>query len=1108
MPRISKWNICLGIAAIAAFGALQLFGQATQGTIFGTVTDQSGAAVPGARVTVTSVERGVTRTTATSTAGEYTVPDLELGSYTVRVEATGFKKAVIPPVVLTVKARIRVDAKLEVGSMTQTVEVTGASTLVRTGSAEVSNVLGHTELENLPISSRNLLQVASLTPGTNPGNPGGRQAQISGYEITVNGALAESNNFIIDGVSDNMEFEGAMAAVPPIDAVQEFAVQTSQYSAEFGHSGGGVINMALKSGTNQIHGFAYDYFKNNDLNATNTDFTGTFPKAPALHQNRFGGGAGGPLKKNKYFWFLDYEGLRSPGSTVSQTATPTQAEKQGNFSQAGFNIYDPTTAQPNPNNPSQLTRTQFPNNVIPTTSLDATGAGPGLLSLFPDPNYTPAAGITTNYLTTLQNTDSENTFAVKGDADLTSKDVVSAHVLQRRLVLASQGWLPAGELSSSLSEIGTNAGLTYTRNLSPTLLNEARVSYNRFLLPGILDYTTNVMDKFNVPGWHTERPYGMGFPSISIANISSAAPVREMSWVPTPFSLAENVYQYLDTVSWIKGAHAVKFGAEIDHVREDRYQARSGGGTMTFSGSYTTQNVGDPVIYPRSGVADMLLGDASSLDTQYGFDAIRDKDYRIGSFIQDDWRLTRKLVANLGLRWDFYSPFHEEQDRVANVDLTTGTRLVPSDARSVVQNTLGLPGGNLPPGWAYVSPSLVNPEAQYRDFSPRVGFAYEIGQNVSVRAGYGLFYGETSINTFNNAGTEGNPFFFDYGINGSATAPATFAAGFASGGIYNVLAATNPGSGGHYAPIDRPDPYGEKWNAHVEWGPAGKSLIIDAGYDGERGLHFPTLVPLNEAQPSPLPLSQTEPYYSVGNTWMYLPVADTNYNGLSLSVTEKGWHGLFLKSGYTFSKSLGYDTGTDGTLTDRYNLRYDYGPIAYDMTNRWVTWGNYRIPGPHSTRGAANALLGGWEASGIFTLESGLPYTVTSSAVLNVGFSGGTGNRANLVGNPNLASGLRSRHDWFNTAAFANPAPYTWGNLGHNTLTAPHFNNVDFALQKHFILPWEGQRIIIRMEATNLFNRVDLGTPNANVSTPASFGVISSLFYGARQLQAVARYEF
>jgi hypothetical protein len=389
--------------------------------------------------------------------------------------------------------------------------------------------------------------------------------------------------------------------------------------------------------------------------------------------------------------------------------------------------------------------------------------------------------------------------------------------------------------------------LRYSHVFNPGLLNEARISYNRFVLPAVLDNTENVVDQFNIPGWHT-NPSGNGFPTVSIATLSSSAPIREIPAFGPPFALIENTYQYLDTITWQKGSHSIKFGAEYDHLREDRVQARSGGGIFTFNGTYTTQVIGQTVAAPRNGVGDMLLGLASSLTTQYGFDAIRMGTYRASAFLQDDWRVTSKLTLNLGVRYDLYPPYHEQQDRFANFDLATGTRLVPESARRVVQNTLGLSNGDLPAGWKYVPVDQVVPGTNFANFAPRIGVAYAPGHNLSFRAGYGLFYSPTSNNTFNNSGTEGNPFFFDFGLTGDVQTPISLRNGFPTGGIVNVLA--SPSFSAYYGPLDRPDPYSEKYSANIEWSPR-TNMVLDVGYMGQRAFHFRHWSPVTR-RPYPL----------------------------------------------------------------------------------------------------------------------------------------------------------------------------------------------------------------------------------------------------------------
>jgi hypothetical protein len=1080
--------------------------QSTQGTIFGTVTDPSGAPVPQAAITVRSVERGVARTTRTDGTGQYVTPDLEVGLYTVSVEAQGFKQAISGPVPVEVKARVRVDTQLQMGQMTEQVTVEATSALVRTGSAEVSNVVGRQELHELPVFSRNIVQLTSLTPGTNAG-VNDYAGSISGFELIVNGSQAETNNFILDGVSDNMMFSGTISLVPPIDAVQEFAVQTSQFSAELGRAGGGVVNMALKSGTNQLHGFAYEYFQNSALNARPFDFTNTHPGILPFRKNQFGIGAGGPIIRNKLFWFANYEGLRSHSEALSQNTVPTAAQKTGDFSKTSFAIFDPSMTTMDPT-AGQTTRAPFPGNIIPQSRFNAAGAG--LLGFYPNPNYVSSVpGVLTNYLVNLPSTQTSNSFNIKGDINITAHDVVSAHVSQRHLNLDSAGFMLDNFTSSHTLENGDNVGITYSKILGPTLINEARAGYNRFLLPCLTDNTQNIIDKYGVPGWFT-NPIGYGFPTVNIQNVTSAAPVREVTIGGPVFDPIENTYQFLDTVSWQLGPHALKFGAEYDHVRVDRYQTRSGGGVLTFNGSYTTQVVGQAVQSPRNGVADMLLGYASLLDDQFAFDAVRMRGHRLSGFVQDDWRLSTRLTVNLGLRWDYSSPLNEEQDRLGNFDLSTGTRLLPEGARQAVQAYLGLPGGNLPPGWRYVPLDQVVPHTPFSDFAPRVGLAYALTSKISLRAGYGLFYTSAVINSNNNAGTLGNPFLFDFNVVGTTQTAALVSQGIPSGGFYNVLASSSFGA--YYNPINRPDPYSEKFSADVEWSPKNQ-ILVDLGYAGQRGLHFPGIVFLNMPyQDGPSSLTSRLPYPNVGSggaSQSFLPLNYSRYNGFTASVTLKNLFGLHMKSAYTFSKALGFGTGMDQTQTYSWNLRYDYGPLSYDTTNRWVTSFAYQFPQASNRNKIVRSISSGWEMSGIVTLQSGFPFTVNApGAVNNLGGFGGTGNRPNVVGHPALPSDQRSIYSWFNTAAFQLPAPYTLGNEGKNILRGPGIFQIDLGVQKRFRIR-EAHSLAFRMEASNLTNHVELGLPNASFGA-SGFGVIQSLAYntGPRLFQAVVRYEF
>lgn len=1093
-----RFNLHIRLLALCLMSVLlgmhSAFGQATEGTILGFLTDPTSAAVPNATVKIISIETGLVRETTTNEQGEYVVTNLPLGNYRVEAESPGFKKAIYPPVTITVKARVRVDMSFQVGEASQTVEVTGSATLIRTDTAEVGGVVNRQVLSQVPVFGRNFMALAALVPGTTAGGQSSRQRDFSGSAVTIGGASAEANNFIVDGISNNMEFSGAMAVTPAIDAIQEFAVQTSQYSAEFGRSGGGVVNVAIRSGTNEYHGFAYDYLRNDKLDARPYDFTGTAPPKQPLRRNQFGAGMGMPIIKNRLFAFGNYEGTRFPSSTNSFQIVPTALEKTGDFSRSGFIAADYLT-QTGP--PPNGTRTPFPNNTVPQTRFDPIGVE--LLKYYPDPNYTdPNPNVRNNYFVTEKNNDTLNTFNIKSDAILTSKDSLSGRISQQRGGRNRSGWMPNEVLGGKGSLDATNTGLNYTRVLSPRIVNEARMGYNYLRFGNEMLFNTQVLAPFNIPGYNV-LPFATGYPSLSLRNYTGPTPVRPIASVPNPFFLVEHSWQYMDNLSMNFGSHSLKVGGEYGRIAANRFQGRNGGGSISFDGTYSTPVVGAALESQRNGVPDMLLGLARGFSTQYAFDAVRIRSNRVGVFVQDDWRVTPKLTLNLGLRWDYFGPYREQDDRFANFDVSTGIRVVPETARRIVEQVLGVPGGNLPAGWRYGPLSDVIPQRNLTNFSPRVGFAYRATEKIVLRGGYGIFYGVTVANNANNSGTEGNPFFFDFALQSELDKPIIPRQGFPSGNILAPLSA--PTFGAYYGPLDRHDPYTEKWNFNIQWSPL-KMTAIEAGYSGQNARAFATLVPGNAPMPGPGDIQSRRPFQNVGSFWQFLPVNDSNYHSLQITFKQQAWHGLMVQSAFTFSKALGYNQGTDQTLNDPYNLRYDYGPLTYDFRKNWVTAFNYSIPSPES--GVLKQIFGNWETSGLVTLQGGFPFTVgVSGPTLNNG--AGT-NRANVISNPNLSGDQRSLDRWFDTTAFTAPPNYVWGSQGKGLLRTPGLAQVDFAFQK--VIPVrERYRFTLRMEAQNLFNRVQLGAPAATLNSP-NFGAIRSLQAGPRNIQLVGRFQF
>jgi hypothetical protein len=774
---------------------------------------------------------------------------------------------------------------------------------------------------------------------------------------------------------------------------------------------------------------------------------------------------------------------------------PTLREKAGDFSQSGFIVADyATQTGPAPSG----SRTPFPGNMIPQSRFDRIGVE--LLKYYPDPNYTDAnPNVRSNYFATEANNDSLNTFNIKSDANLTSKDILTGRISQQRGGRRRSSWMPGEVLGGKAALDATNTGVNYTHTISPSMINEARVGYNYLRFGNEMLFNTQVLEPFNIPGYNV-LPFARGYPTLGVRNYTGPTPVRPIASVPNPFFLVEHSWQYMDNVTMNLGRHALKVGGEYGRVAANRFQGRNGGGSLSFDGTYTTPTVGTALEPLRNGVPDLLLGLARAFTTQYAFDAVRIRSNRASWFVQDDWRLTSRLTLNLGLRWDYFGPYHEENDRFANFDLSTGIRVVPESARRIVRDVLGVPGGDLPAGWRYGDLDEVIPQPNYRNFSPRAGFAYRVRDSLVFRGGYGVFYGVTVANNFNNSGTEGNPFFFDLSLQSELDQAIDLHAGFPTGSILGPLSA--PTFGAYYGPLDRSDPYTTKWNFNIQLSPLRRTAF-EIGYSGQNARAFATLVPGNTPRPGSGAIQARRPYPNVGFFWQFVPVNDSNYHGLEITFKQQEWRGLSIQSAFTFSKALGYNQGTDQTLNDPYNLRYDYGPLTYDFRKRWVTAFVYRLPGPQ-WNAVAKHVLGNWETSGLVTLQGGFPFSVgVSGPTLNTGAGS---SRAHVTRDPNLSGDERSPGRWFDTGAFATPANFEWGDQGKGLLRTPGLAQVDFAVQK--VIPVvEQMRFILRMESQNLFNRVQLGAPASTLNSP-NFGVIQSLQAGPRNIQLAARFEF
>lgn len=1068
------------------------YSQATEGSILGTVIDASGAPVSGARIEVTGVKTGLRRITLTDASGGYVVSALPIGLYTVSAEQTGFKKAVFPEIELTVKARMRADLRLEVGQLTESVSVSAVSPLIKTDTIEVSNLVSRVQLQSLPVINRHFLNLSILTPNV-VRLPTGRQADLGGDSFGVGTAGADQNNFIIEGISNNMEFSGTIGVVPAIDSIQEVSFQTSGYSAEFGKGGGAIVNVAIRSGTNQLHGFAYDYLRNDRLNARPYDFTGANPAKQPLRRNQFGAGASFPIVRNRIFLFSNYEGLRQPANVITYGRVPTELEKQGDFSRSPFLIYDPATQRPDPANPGRMIRDQFPGNRLPQNRLNPMMLD--LVSKYPAPNFTdPSPTVFNNRLAIQRNNDRIDSINGKGDLLLRPQDTLSLRYTEQRTDRDRQGFMPE-ELNSGRGDLdATNAGANHTHIFSPTLLNELRTGYNYLRFGNTLVNNTMFTDRYGIPGANVQP----GFPNYNIRNLTRPAPIRALSTLPNPFHIVQHSLQWMDNMTWNRGPHTIKFGGEFTRHRNNTSSLPPGGIEPVFQADYTTPFVGATREAARTGLADALLGFANQWTTYYYPEATRIRNWQFSAFVQDEFRATPNLNLTLGLRYELSPKWRESDNRITGFDQERGKILVPEEGRPSLI-ALGLPNGDLPSTFAYAPLGEVIPKTDKLNFGPRVGFAWTPRPRVAVRGGYGIFFSNTQANY--NSNTAGTPFSARIRFNGAQDRWIDVATGFPSGSYATVIGTPFPEIS-QMIDLDHADAYIQKYNLNVQVQPV-TSTVLEVGYHGYRAIGFPTATRFNYPQPGPGDLQPRRPYPVFGEGFGLFYIGDSNYNALELTVRQREFHGLTLQSTFTFSKGLGY-VPDNGIMPER--LDYFYGRMTNDYRKNWITSAVYRLPEPRGLAAWARPMLTGWESSAVIQFQGGFPFSVFSSQNMNDNLNA---SRADLIpggGAAALPGSERTINRWFNLAAFGTPANFTWGNSGVNILDGPGFAQMDFSLQKLFRIR-EGMSVQFRGEASNLLNRVNLGQPGSTIGG-STYGAIRSLRGDPRNLQMALRLQF
>jgi hypothetical protein len=1097
----------------ALSAALTAHAQVDIGSLVGTVRDASEAVLANATVIAANSETGVSIRVTTNAGGEYVLTPLHIGTYSISVEAAGFQKEIRTGIVLNVQQNIRLDFSLRVGSVSQTTVVTGAAPLIETEDASLGDVITSTQVEQLPLNGRRYTDLATLTTGVakiTEGPVNGASTPTNGNAgggFSVNGTRGDQNNFILDGVDNNSNDNGDLAFTSSVDAIAEFKVQTSNYSAEFGRSAGAVINATTKSGSNDIHGSAWEFFRNDALDARGYFESPGQPKAP-YRQNQFGGTIGGPIAKSHLFYFLDYEGTRIGLDQTDITTVPTVPEQKGDFSdilgdQKGTDplgrpvynneIYDPSTTRSVNGNTVRdgfgfdpATGLPIPGqaNVI-TNGLSSVGLN--YAALYPAP--TSPGSFANNYQINAPGNEQINQMDARVDENLTSKvqlfERYSLSEDSRFQAPVFSGIADGGGYNTGNRPMNVNAAvLGYTHIITTNLVNALRAGFNR------IHYTSN------------SPSYGQNYPpaSLQVPGVPNNPLINGLTWFSvdgynglgeplfTPTTITSQNIQINDTISWVHGKHMIKVGPQVHWDQFNLLQIDQPRGNLEFSGQFTAA---DPSNQQGSGnaVADMLLGlPVSSKISTVSYFGNRQHSY--GAFAEDVYKALPNFTLDIGLRYDYATPMYEAHNRQSNFDYTKG-QIIPA-------GTAGYPS------------KLADTEKD--DFAPRIGITYNPfpAHSFVVRAGYGRFYTFQEIRTGDPLQTDYNlPFFYEPTFTSDGLTPAiTLASGFPA---LNPSQAIDAGvTSQDWNP--RTAVYDE-WNLDLEYQLPGQILISPA-YVGTKGTHLQVLVDRNQI-PTPQPTfdQSLRPYPDYGPFASIENRGNSDYHAFQLKAEKRTSKGLYFLSAYTFSKAIDDQPEICCNAPwpqNSYDLPAEKGLADFDNRQRWVNSVDYALPIGKGQKylqhdPALGLALGGWHVGGIVTFRSGFPFSPEMGYdPSNTGSQGLM--RTDRIGNGDLPH--PSPALWFNVNDFPVPTCACFGDAGKNILEGPGEKSTDLSARKFFDIT-ERARLEFRAEFFNAFSHPVFAQPDPFITDgPGAAGVITSTVIPQRQIQFAMKLDF
>lgn len=1090
MTERRGWFMRVGFFLLCFFGVLCAGAQVTTSDIVGSVTDASGGILSGASVSIVNVGTHESRSVQTGSSGTFSFSSLQPGTYSVTIESPGFKKFQIAAIRLVAGDRARADAQLQIGGAEEVVEVTGASPALQTDNSTMSSVIADRAVEDIPLNGRNFITLVQNSPGVTQGNP---NAVASGNRpddrrqtnaVSANGQPEMWNGNLIDGMDNNDLAQGLIMIRPSIDAIQEVKIDTNSYRAEVGRTAGAVINVITKSGTNDFHGSLYEFFRNDKMQANDYFTKRTLPR-PAYHQNQFGGSIGGPIIKNKTFFFADAEAYRIIQAAPTGLLTvPTLYQEQ---------------------HPGDLSDIGGP--VIPTALLDPVALK--YFALFPAPNVAGAT-TTNNYTGTPKRTQNSLTMDARVDHHFSSNDSLFVRYSYNPVDTFVPAPLPAvngveagggTNFPGSSHETAQGFQVNYLHIFSPHLLMELKTGFSRLNIQSLsISYGTNQADKFGMPNVNNFDKYNSGLPPVNIAGFSA---LGDNALVP--LLDRNNVFQYQGSVSYTRGRHDLKAGTGFVRRQLNYYQAIAGEGIFTWTGT------------PAAALAAFLQGNVSNIQRANPLYSYYIRTTEPYAYVQDDWRLSNTLTINLGVRWDYFSPITNPHNLRANFDLDAAKIVVASDQdRS-----------------AGVRPYRKN-------FAPRIGFAQSFGGKTVLRGAFGMSY--YNPDSGGAAPLLPNPpFAYSFTCFPGSTTPSlqcpTGIGKLSQGPPIPSATSTDVPSGGLAAiPFHNPSSYTEQFNLSLQRQFGSNTVTIS--YIGELGRKQELVV--NANLPSPSGSATTPAYFyaavlpNVNSILARIPGGDSSYHAFQAVLDRRFEKGLSFNAGYTYASNLNDYPDPNGTISTaqqvRGNYLYDYGNSDIAVRHRLVASAAWELPFASKTTGLLRLIAHGWQLNGLGYYQTGLPFTVmdgatttansSGTALARINLPGVTTDRPNMVPGRSLSPASRSTTQWFNIAAFTQQPIGTAGNERRNQLWGPKTRQIDLSIFKNFDLPWKA-KLQLRAEGFNITNTANFAQPNSNivsynsdpVPTPTqagSFGQITSTRLGSipRQIQFAGRISF